>query len=65
MKEVLNEKEVAAEYGLGVSWLRKMRRLKRGPVFLRIHRMIKYRREDVEAFLIDHIVATTESDEGN
>lgn len=63
-KEVLDEREVFAEYGLGIPWLRKRRRLRQGPVFLRIGRMIKYRREDVEAFLLDHMVLTAERDRG-
>jgi hypothetical protein len=63
-KQVLSEREVSAEYSLGVPWLRKARRLGRGPVFLRIGRMIRYQREDIEAFLLDHMILTKESGKG-
>lgn len=62
-KDVLNEKEVFADYDLGIPWLRKQRRLRRGPIFLRIGRMIKYRREDIESYLIDHMVNTSDNGE--
>jgi hypothetical protein len=63
-KEVLNEKEVWSEYGLSVPWLRKQRRLRRGPIYLKIGKSVRYRREDLEGFLVDHMVLTTDGDEG-
>lgn len=53
---LLKEKEVDAEYRLLISWLRKMRRLGGGPPFLKIGKMVRYRRADVEAFLAAHLV---------
>jgi predicted DNA-binding transcriptional regulator AlpA len=58
--EVLNEREVSTEFGLSVPWLRKQRRLGKGPTYLKVGRMIRYFREDVRAYLIDHVVSTTE-----
>jgi hypothetical protein len=60
VKEVLDEREVFAGYNLGISWLRKRRRLRLDPTYIRIGRMVRYRREDIESFLIDHLVSTTE-----
>ena len=54
--EVLTEREVSQDYRLSVPWLRKARRERRGPRFLRIVRMIRYRRRDVEIFLAQHAV---------
>jgi len=59
-KEVLREKEVWAEFGLGVAWLRKQRRLGKGPTYIKVGRMVRYFREDVLAYLIDHMVSTTQ-----
>lgn len=57
-KLLLREKDVNAEYGPTVPWLRKMRRLRGGPRFLRIGKMIFYRREDLEAFFTAHLIET-------
>jgi hypothetical protein len=49
--ELLREPEVKRRYGLGSAWLRKSRKLRRGPAFIRVGRMIFYRREDLDAFV--------------
>ena len=43
--------EIAEMYGLGESYLRKLRQLRRGPKYAKLGRMVRYRREDVEAWL--------------
>lgn len=44
--------EQAAEYlGMKVTTLRQWRFLSRGPVYLKIGRSVRYRREDLDAFL--------------
>jgi len=55
-KRILNETEVEREYGLTKPWLRKHRRLGDGPPFLRIERMIRYFRNDLEKWLAGHLV---------
>jgi hypothetical protein len=55
---LLREKDLYIEYGLSISWQRKMRRLGGGPPFLKIGKMVRYRRADVEAFLAAHLVET-------
>ncbi len=49
--ELLTEREVEAGYGLKGPWLRRCRRERRGIPFLRVGRMVRYRKEDVERFL--------------
>jgi len=56
VRQVLSEQEVCAEYGLGIPWQRKKRRLGGGPRYLKIGRMVRYRREDIEAYLATHLV---------
>ncbi len=57
-RELLSEREVHTQFGLGVPWLRKCRRLRSGPPFVKIGRMIRYRRADVEQFLDAHVIQT-------
>lgn len=55
-KEILDERELTQEYGLSGPWLKKQRRLRKPPPFLRFGRMIKYRRDDIEKFIAAHVV---------
>jgi predicted DNA-binding transcriptional regulator AlpA len=50
-REVLTEKEVHDYWALSVAWLRKKRRLGDGPIYLKIGKMVRYRRSDIEAYL--------------
>ena len=63
----MDEKGVFRKYDLSKSFLRKRRRLGQNPPYLKIGRMVKYRREDIEAFLVDHMVKTSddEAEESN
>jgi len=56
--KVITEREIAATYGLTVAWLRRARRENRGPRYLKISRMVRYCRRDVEIFLAEHSVET-------
>ena len=38
-------------FGLGESYLRKLRQLSKGPKYSKLGRMIRYRKEDVEEWL--------------
>lgn len=58
--QLLSEKEVSTQYGLSISWLRKMRMMRSGPRFMRLGRLVKYCRADLEAYLAAHIVETRE-----
>jgi len=49
--QLLNERMVAEEYGLSVSWQRKKRRMGEGLPYLKIGRLVRYRREHIEMFL--------------
>lgn len=62
-RELLKEKEFYGEYGLSISWQRKMRRVGGGPAFVKIGKMVRYRRADIEAYLAAHVVRHRESEE--
>lgn len=59
-REVLNEREVWEEYGFTIPFLRRARRERRGPRFLKVGKMVRYRRADVETYLSAHAVETSE-----
>lgn len=59
-KELLNESEVDQQYGLSRPWLRRCRLERRGPRFIKLGRMVRYRRKDIEAYLSLHAVETFE-----
>jgi predicted DNA-binding transcriptional regulator AlpA len=59
-REVLNEREVWEEYGFTIPFLRRARRERRGPRFLKVGKMVRYRRADVEAYLSAHAVETND-----
>ena len=54
--ELLTEQQVRSRYGLSVSWQRRTRRERRGPRFLKLGKMVRYRISDLEAFLSAHEV---------
>jgi predicted DNA-binding transcriptional regulator AlpA len=56
--EILTEREVAETYGFGISYLRRCRRERRGPRFLKIGKLVRYRRADIEDYLNAHAVET-------
>jgi predicted DNA-binding transcriptional regulator AlpA len=49
--ELLNERQVWSCYGLSIPWQRRTRREGRGPRFLKLGRMVRYRRRDIEEYL--------------
>ena len=54
---LLTQKQAAAYFGCTTCLLRKWRRLGKGPTFVKISRkFIRYRIEDLDAFLADHVV---------
>ena len=54
--ELLREPEVKRQYRFTGAWLRKNRRLKTGPPFVRVGRMVFYKRSDLDAFVTAHRV---------
>lgn len=53
---LLREAGVTRQYKFSGPWLRKNRRLKTGPPFIRIGRMVFYRKSDLDAFVAAHKV---------
>ena len=51
MEEYLNEKQVSARYGWGLSTLRNWRFLSRGPCYSKIGKSIRYKISDLEMFM--------------
>lgn len=59
-REVMDEFALADFLGLTVATLRKWRWLRSGPKFVKVGRLIRYRRTDVDAWLDQQTVATRE-----
>jgi hypothetical protein len=57
----VTEREASHYINLTVAYLRKARQQGRGPAYLRIGRTIRYRIEDLDAWLLAHRVKTRES----
>ena len=57
-REILNEREVWEMYGFTLPYLRRARRERRGPRFLKVGKLVRYRRSDVENYLTAHAVET-------
>lgn len=58
--EILNEREVQAIFGFSIPFLRRARREKRGPRFMKVGKLVRYRRADIEAYLSAHAVETVD-----
>ena len=58
--EVLNERQVQEIYGFSVPYLRRARRERRGPRFLKVGKLVRYRRADIEAYLSAHAIETAD-----
>jgi len=50
----LTEAEAARQLGVSIGGLRKWRKARRGPKYLRLGRLIRYRRSDLEQWLESH-----------
>jgi predicted DNA-binding transcriptional regulator AlpA len=50
-QRLLNEHEVATTCAISVATLRKWRTLRRGPRFLKIGSLVRYRAEDIAAWI--------------
>jgi predicted DNA-binding transcriptional regulator AlpA len=58
--EILNERQVQEIYGFSIPYLRRARRERRGPRFLKMCKFVRYRRADIEAYLAAHAVETAD-----
>jgi predicted DNA-binding transcriptional regulator AlpA len=59
--ELLSEKKVWQRYRLTIPWLRRARREGRGPKYMKLTRMVRYRPSDIEAYLAAHTVETADA----
>ncbi len=53
---LFSEKDVARQLNCTVSALRRWRREGRGPLFVKIERLVRYRQEDIEDFINQNTV---------
>ena len=58
--EILNERQVQELYGFTIPYLRRTRRERRGPRYLKVGKLVRYRKSDIEAYLAAHQVDTRE-----
>jgi predicted DNA-binding transcriptional regulator AlpA len=56
-QRLLNEHEVAMSCSISVLTLRKWRSIKRGPKFVKISTLVRYRPEDVDAWIEEQSAA--------
>jgi predicted DNA-binding transcriptional regulator AlpA len=56
-QRLLNEREVATSCSISVLTLRKWRSVKRGPKFIKISTLVRYRPEDVDAWIAEQKAA--------
>jgi predicted DNA-binding transcriptional regulator AlpA len=52
-QRLLNEREVATSCSISVLTLRKWRSIKRGPKFIKISTLVRYRPEDIDAWIAE------------
>ena len=60
--DLMSERDLEADYHFSIPWLRRARRQRKGPAFLRLGKLVRYRRLDVERFLASRIVQTNQED---
>jgi predicted DNA-binding transcriptional regulator AlpA len=58
--EILNERQVQEMYGFSIPYLRRTRRERRGPRYLKVGKLVRYRKSDIEAYLSAHQIDTRE-----
>ncbi len=58
-KDRLNNEEAAQYLGLKAATLNKWRVYGEGPPFIKVGRLVRYRRTDLDAYLSDRLVQST------
>jgi predicted DNA-binding transcriptional regulator AlpA len=56
--KVFDEREAAGFLGCSVALMRKWRLFREGPSYVKMGRLVRYRQEDLTAFLDSHRVET-------
>ena len=59
MSEALDTHEAAKRTGLASATLRKLRLTGEGPPFMKLGRAVRYRREDLDAWLEARVIRST------
>ena len=61
--KLMTEREVYEVYGLSIPWQRRRRVERRGPRFIKLGRLVRYRRADLEAFFTSQTIETSNQSE--
>jgi hypothetical protein len=64
MKTLICEREAAQLLGVSVALLRKQRYLGTGCPYVKLNRIVRYRLEDIEAYVSDHVTGLTTKGHG-
>ncbi len=64
-RKLQSERDVEANYGFGLSWLRSMRIKGGGIPFIKCGRSVRYDPDDVEAYIAARRVTSTTEAEAN
>lgn len=59
LPRLLNQRELAAYIGKSAAWCERARWAGEGPKFVKLGRHVRYRSEDVEAWISAHICQST------
>lgn len=59
MESLLDEQAAAAMIGCSAALMRKWRRLRQGPRYCKVGRLVRYAASDIQAFLDAHRVETS------
>lgn len=62
-QRLLNEREVATSCSISVLTSRKWRSVKRGPKFIKLSTLVRYRPEDIDAWIAEQHAASTVAQE--
>jgi predicted DNA-binding transcriptional regulator AlpA len=60
-KEYLTAEEVSHKYGIAVGTLAQWRHHKKGPLFMKFGRSVRYRIEDLEKWAAGQVVLTSDA----
>ncbi len=65
LTELCNEREAACCLGLSIATLRRRRRLKQPPVWVKLGFRVLYRKQDLERFIDANLIHPSQGDVGN
>ena len=58
--QYLTDREVSAKLAIPLQTLRNWRYLRKGPAYIKLNRHVRYRAEDVDSYMLRHMVEVRE-----